>query len=263
MENNKKYNIEDFYIGELYLYTNFANFTSRNYREENQSKLKQFSQTKAINFQQDLLSHYIDWDNGREYTGFLTIFYKQGNRYLNLHDGNVYSLSRDTYIENLIPITDLLPKINYFKESLISIPRAIELFDILFQKNNEECLYQEIKQPLSNYYIANITLKELYHQESNPDSRYIYFNLPLHLMLEKLDTCIYSYEELDYINKVYRCIFLKQDINFYNLNNHQFYNQNDLDNIITLSDYLDTIKLTPPSTNLTISKCLKLYKHTI
>lgn len=262
MEINKKYNIEEFYIGELYLYTNFANFISPYYNTNQQNKIESFSKTGAINFQQDEARKYIDWENKREYTGFLTIFYKKDNKYICLHDGVSYYIDGNNFIENLIPLNQLLPKINTNKISEISITNALELFDILFKQQVN--LYNKEKYPITDYYIGNLVLRETYHQDSLQESRYIYINLPYHIILDKSNLFIESYNQENYTNIIYRCLFLKQHQHLYNLNNYQYYdpNEENLQSIIPLKDYLQ--ELEPPyDETISITKALKLFKHTI
>jgi len=264
MEINKKYDIDKFYIGELYLYTNFANFISPYYNINQQNKIKSFKNSRAINFQQDELRKYIDWENKREYTGFLTIFYKQDDKnYICLHDGTSYRIDGTNFIENLIPINEVLPKVNTEKIPKLNISTALELFDTIFKE--QTTLYNKDKHLLSEYYIANITLKETYHQEQYPESRYIYINLPHHILLEKSNLSIQTYQQEDYTNIVYRCLFLKQNQYLYNLNNHQFYNQNEytFESLIPLKDYLQESNKSISQETVSIPKALKLFKNII
>lgn len=261
MVKNKEYNIEEFYVGELYLYTNFANFISDSYNQAN--KIDIFSQSRAINFQQDMESKYIDWENGREYTGFLTIFYKQGDKYICLHNGTSYELKGDNFIENLIPLTELLPKISTELIKSITIPRLLDLFDILFRQQTN--LYNNDKYPITDFYIGDLSLRKIYHQESLPDSRYTYINLPYHIILDKTDLAIHSFKQSDYINVVYRCLFLKQGLDLYNIHNHQYYNPNEdtFQTIITLKEYLKEYNISISSDTISIPKSLKSFKRTL
>lgn len=262
MDNNKKYNIENFFIGELYLYSNFANFTSRLYNEDNQDSINIFSETEAINFQKEPLSRYINWDAGREYTGFLTIFYKQGNNYICLHNGKSYRLKSDTFIENLIPLNNLLPKVNSKLEPNISIDKALELFNILFKSTEEESsLYNDNKHNTQDYYIGDLLLEEIIITSNG----YKYLNLPYHTILNKLNLSINSYETEQQINKTYRCLFLKQDNNLYNINNYQFYNpnENNLEIITSFKEYLLESNIKISCDSISIPKSLKLFKRTI
>lgn len=259
MDNNKKYNIESFFVGELYLYTNFAYFTSRLYNPNNQDKIKQFQETDAINFQKEPLSRYISWDIGREYTGFLTIFYKQGNNYICLHDGNIYRLKGDTYIENLIPLNELLPKINSKLQPTITVDKALQLFNILFKQQIQDIeLYNDNKQDISTFYIGDITLDEIIIS----DNGYSYPNLQSTLILNNQSLILKSIEDYNTIKTTYRCLFIEQEKELYNLNNHKFYNPNELyiDNQLPLNNYINN---TYNHQTICIPKALKLFKNNI
>lgn len=260
MDNNKKYNIEDFYVGELYLYSNFANFTSRLYNPENQEKINIFTHTDAINFQQEPLSKYIDWETGREYTGFLTLFYKQGNSYICLHDGNIYRLKGIIRIDNLIPLNNLLPQINSKIPTTISIQKALQLFNILFKENQEEIqLYNDNKENISNFYIGEITLDETIIS----DNGYKYPRLKEQLILKKQSLLTRSTEEYNIIKNTYRCLFLKQELNYYNINNNQFYNpcEHIFNSLISLQEELNSLNIHYSHQTLSIPKALYLSRR--
>ena len=138
MKQSKKHSISNFYIGELYLYTAFGNLLAQDTAiVEGREKIQNFSQSGAINFQKDLISRYTDWENRREYQGFLTIFYKQGDKYICLHDGITYELNGSVLIENIIPLSEILPKMNQKEISALNMNQALELFDILFKKDKD------------------------------------------------------------------------------------------------------------------------------
>lgn len=261
----EKYNIENFFVGELYLYTNFANFISDSYDPQTKNQVINFIQSGAINFQTDMESRYIDWDSGREYTGFLTIFYKEGTRYICLHNGISYELNGSNFIENLIPLSELLPKINAKIITSITINKALQLFDILFKNTKDEInLYNETKEKLQNFYIGDIILKKIYHKESLPGSKYQYINLPHHIMLDKSILSVQRFFDSDYISTVYRCLFLRYGIDLYNINNNQFYNphKDNFQMLITLKEYMKEFDIEIPQETMSIPKALKLSKKT-
>lgn len=264
MNKNNKYNIEDFYVGELYLYKNFGNLLAGD-AIISDKKIQDFSLSGAINFQQDLYNRYIDWDNEREYTGFLTIFYKQGNKYICLHNGLSYELNSSNIIDNLIPLNELLPKIDTNPMSVISTQQALELFDMLFKKNTDESkLYIGNNQPTIDFYVGDISLKERTPIEPT-DNRITYIDLPHHIMLGKSSLEIYSYGKEDYANTVYRCLFLRDGVDLYNINNNQFYNphEDNFDSIISFRDYMRDFELKPIPEQLSIPKALRRFKKTL
>lgn len=266
MEKNKNYNIDEFFVGELYLYTNFSNFISECYDPLNRNYVDNFSNSGAICFQQDIISRYIDWEKKREYTGFLTIFYKQGDKYICLHDGKTYKLNGSNFIENLTPLRELLPKINTEILSKITIPKAMQLFDTLFKvTKSANKLHNEQKEAIKDFYVGDLTLRKIYHQEKNPDSKYMYIDLPHHIVLDKSNLAIQSFSNSDYISIVYRCLFLRQDLDLYNLNNYQFYNPNEdqIQIIDNLQAYMSDYGIHSTMESISIPKALKLFRKTL
>lgn len=266
MEQNKNYNIDEFFVGELYLYTNFANFISESYNPLNRNYVNNFSKSGAICFQQDIISRYIDWEEKREYTGFLTIFYKQKDKYICLHDGNTYQLNGSNFIENLAPLSELLPKINTELITTITIPKALQLFNTLFKTTKDENkLYNEQKEAIKDFYVGDLTLRKIYHQENNPDSKYMYINLPHHIALDKSNLAIQSFSDSDYVSVIYRCLFLRKDLDLYNLNNYQFYNPNEdeIQIIDNLQKYLSDYGIPSHTESISIPKVLKLFRKTL
>lgn len=265
MINNNKYSIEDFYVGELYLYNNFGNLLSPTAVLDGKDKMKKLEESGAINFQKDLISRYIDWDNRREYNGFLTIFYKQNNEYICLHNGISYRENGANIIDNLIPLNELLPKIDCFEITKLSFEQAINLFGILFEtKSDETRLYRGSEMPLSDFLVGDLSLKEKTPIEPN-DNRIEYINLPHHIMLSKTNLETYSYGSSNYVYTVYKCLFLKDGVDLYNINNNQFYNpyEDKFDSIITLKEYLQGFEQKTPHETISIPKALRLFKRTL
>lgn len=265
MSKNTLLNIDDFFVGELYLYKSFGNFINGVNSEEEIRIMENFSLTRAINFQQDLISRYIDWDNLREYNGFLTIFYKHDDNYICLHDGNSYKLNSKYIIDNLVPLRDLLPKIDTPQIENINFYQALNVFDLLFQKESDETrLYLNHCINTSKLYVGDISLKERTPVESN-ESRIAYLNLPQHIMLNRRGLELYSYASSNYINTVYRCLFLLDGVDLYNINDNQFYNPNEdnFDNLITFEDYLKEFEKKETPQTLSIPKALRLFKKTL
>lgn len=266
MKQNKRHPISNFYIGELYLYTTFGNLLSIDESITfGKEKIESFRNSGAISFQKDLISRYTDWENRREYEGFLTIFYKQGDKYICLHDGAIYELNSSVLLENLIPLKELLPKINEKKISTISMNKALELFDILFKRDKDESiLYEETEEKISDFFIGDIQLKERTLPEEI-DTKIEYFYLPQHIMLGKNSLEVYSFGQDECANTVYRCLFLRDGVDLYNINNNAFYNHHEdkFDSIIPFKEYISEFKIPSPKDYISIPKALKLFKKTI
>lgn len=266
MKQNKKHPISNFYVGELYLYTTFGNLLSIDSSITfGKEKIENFKNSGAISFQRDLISRYTDWENRREYQGFLTIFYKQGDKYICLHDGVTYELNGAILLENLVPLKELLPKINEKNISTISTNGALKLFDILFRKTKDESiLYEEKEELISDFYVGDLSIKERTLSEEI-DAKTEYFYLPQHIMLGKNSLEVYSYGKDGYANTVYRCLFFRDGVDLYNINNNDFYNHNEdrFDSIIPFKEYIQEFNFPSPEESISIPKALKLFKKTI
>lgn len=265
MKKMNKYPISNFYVGELYLYTSFGNLMSGSDTIIGREQIESFSQTSAIGFQKDLLSKYVDWENRREYTGFLTIFYKQDNQYICLHDGKTYILNSPYIIDNLVPLSDVMPKRDVTSISKISMYDALELFDILFvEEDRKQTMYRNTEMPITDFFVGDIALRESTPIELG-DARRKYIDLPHHIMLENDGLSIYSFGSNNYHNTVYRCLFLIDGVDLYNVNNHQFYNPNEdtFGTIQTFKEYMSDFDIKTPRQTITIPKALKLFKRTI
>ena len=265
MSKNNFLNIDNFFVGELYLYKSFGNFINGIKPEEEIKIIENFTSTRAINFQQDLISRYIDWDNLREYNGFLTIFYKQGDNYICLHNGKSYKLNGKYIIDNLVSLKELLPKIDTLQINNINFVQALNIFDLLFQKEADETrLYLNRNIDTSKFYVGDISIKERTAIETS-ERRIEYLNLTQHIMLNRKGLELYSYVNLNYINTVYRCLFLLDGVDLYNINDNQFYNPNEdnFDNLISLEDYLKEFEKKETPKTLSIPKALRLFKRNL
>lgn len=263
MIKQNKYPIGNFYVGELYLYTSFGNLLAGELPNDGKAKIDEFMHSGAINFQQDMKSRYTDWENQREYTGFLTIFYKEGKNYICLHDGKTYQLGTANIIDNLTPLKSLLPKIDAKRLTQISMYDGLELFDILFTET-ENKFYIGSEQKITNFYVGDIALRTGTPIEAT-DERTHYIQLPQQLMLEKSGLDMYSYRSEAHVNTVYRCLFLKDGVDLYNINNHQFYNPNEdlFKSLISFKEYMAELEIRTPAKTTTIPKALRLFKKTI
>lgn len=264
MKRTIEHPINRFFIGEIYLYTKFGNLLQGETIEECEQRLDQFKQSGAINFQKDPLSKYIDWEEKKEYVGFLTIFFKQDNKYICLHDGKTYQ-KQDNIIDNIIPLTDILPKINKKYKSRISIYQALELFDMLFKEEFiSPIMYQEQPKPITDFYVGDIILREQ-TTEIEDDTRIKYIDLPNHLILQKAGLLQRNYEEQNNLNSVYRCLFLRDLVDLYNIHNSQFYNpyEDNFETLIPFTEYLYNMEIPCDLKSITIPKALRLFKKSI
>lgn len=146
---NKKYAIDDFYIGQLYSFNDISN--------------------KAIRTDSF-------FQNERQCMGFLTLFFKKNNGYLCLHDGMFYSTYDSIYLENLVSLSFVLPKFDFNIASLISFGDAILLFDALFKKENNDIfnMYSRTLFDINDFLVGPLNL---YCGYGKNYGKYNYYNL--------------------------------------------------------------------------------------
>lgn len=276
MLKKERYNINKFYVGELYLshQTSYKGGNEFSDYIESIKKLSLLSFNGGIRFQKDIFSRYIDFEKNKAYEGVLTIFYKSREGYLCLHDGERYIPNDDSFCENLIPLSNLLPKIDFNIPNEISIKEAICLFDFLFKKKSK--ISNSSKYDINDFYIGCLTLHDGYLPNCNKINRYRYDNLALKYMLINSEATIVEKfgKEDTFYNlhdfTVYRCAFLKLPFGLYNLNCYQFYDyyfRNNSDSFTSHCGELKSMKQLLDEKNMctsdliTIPKILKLQRN--
>ncbi|HHT37904.1 MAG TPA: hypothetical protein GXZ95_00630 [Mollicutes bacterium] len=298
MVKSKKYNVENFYVGELYLSFPFITTTVESCSNKKEyleiMKVDSICKKGAIEIRKGSLGKYFDWDSKRCYEGVLTIFYKIDDKYLSFHNGEFYDSFGEDFCDNLVSLSELLPKVDFIKPTSISIKEAINLFDYLFKKkksNKIDELCDKTKYQIQDFYVGNLNLYEGFslemeneykksYQHANLPQKYILFNSDANIGEmygikgeEKTDHgSIYGVH--DFV--VFKSLFLKQPHGLYNLHNYQVYNQGILtkehfnnkekvdeshyDMMIPFQEYLENGSVEVESDLITISEALKLYK---
>ena len=166
----RKYDIKNFYVGELYISTGISKplGLSPNKEITKENRIKYDIQNKTVmNGAIDINNQFcLSKDNGlRWYDGYLTIFYKVNNSYICLHNGNTYRLTGEDFCENLFRLDTLLPKISYNIPKEISNEDSLRLFEKLFNKNYEyktEKFYTNESYKLDNFYVGSLAFCEQY-----------------------------------------------------------------------------------------------------
>lgn len=282
-----KKDINNFYVGELYLSKHFGNLLSGEITKEEKierNRIQELKGTKAINVQQNSFNRFIDWNNRREYNAFLTLFYKKDEKhYICLHNGREYTNHQNEFYENLIPLKELLPKKSYKSLNQITIRESLVLFDELFNKTKmKKIMCNEENYPMQDFYVGNLNFCAEYDFD-NPSERSKYVHLPQYIRLSKLNEVktgsgfsIYENDGM-YNYSVFRCLFLKNKNNsVYNLHDFQNYNegtfepkkfeninngQSYYDYMIPFEEYLDKKEVNISCDEISIPKALTLYKR--
>lgn len=228
MFKNEKYKISKFFVGELYLSHKILDKNADELFEytENMKKLLLISSNGGIRFQKNILTRYIDFEKNRTYEGVLTIFYKTNEGYLCLHDGESYMLNGDSFCENLIPLYNLLPKINFNIPNEISIKEATKLFAFLFKKKNKAL--NNVKYHVDDFYVGDFILHEGYLPKNDKNNRYKYDSLALEYILMNNGANVagmFGKEDSQYnLHNFtqYKCLFFNHPLGIYNLNSYSF-----------------------------------------
>lgn len=277
----KKNNIDNFYVGKLVFLTKMGHFNKLSL--EDQKKYNEIYHTiinGAISLRPMFFVHeFTDWKKKLNYNSVFSIFYKINNGYYCLHNGNVYGTEVDDkdFIENVTPLKNCLPKIDYNVPDVLSNRHALKLFDLLFNKTKSKNLsYEKIKYNINDFcfgYVKLLTGFQKINDNMEKEERYKFINLAEQLLFQNDSRVLYGYHnsrledisdtlQIEYDYNIYYSLFykLKKD-NFYNLNNYQIYYSDDMvSNMNSFSDELKEKKIEYNKSVITIPKVLKLQK---
>lgn len=287
----KKYNIENFYVGELYLsYENNGIWNKSMEQKYVYNEISYLKSSGAIDFEDGIFKKIIS-NNDRIFKGVLTIFYKKNdNEYTCILNGNTYTLNGNNFCKNLVPISSLLPKVSYNTQKELTISQALKLFKYLFTTNYSKTAYNNDKYNINEFYIGNLNLVESLRKKDAYSNIKKYYNLPEQKILYKSDAKIVSYsgsykkdtltnDEPDFYDYVtMECVFKTLENNsMYNIHNFQIY-ENGIskkehmltvddgvsyyDYMMPFSQYLDENKIIYKEKEISIPKVLKIYRKT-
>lgn len=274
MLKKERYNINKFYVGELYLSHQMSYKDGNEFYDyiENIKKMSLISFNGGIRFQKDIFNRYIDFEKNKAYEGVLTVFYKSREGYLCLHDGKTYMPNDDSFCENLIPLSNLLPKINFNIPNEISIKEATSLFDFLFKKKNKTL--SDVKYDVDNFYVGDFILHEGYLPKNDKNNRYKYDSLTLKYILinSGADTIgMFGKEDSEYNLHdftQYKCLFFNHPLGIYNFNSYSFCNiVSESKEFTSYCENLESLRKISNEKNIyipnqiTIPKILKLQKR--
>ncbi|MBQ7141195.1 MAG: hypothetical protein IJO32_06815 [Bacilli bacterium] len=263
-----KYDLDNFYIGELHIpqvLDNVSNFKQNPKEMLTKIDLEQSGALPLI------LEKPNTWNSSIKYDSFLTIFYRNKNGYVCLHNGNLYNNSK--YINNLVSLKKLLPKTAYNISEDLSIKEGLKIFKSLFKKNTifNKPLYNNDKFPLNKFYVGK--LKFCYGLSN--DKQRIYYDVPQKYMLFNNGAKIMYYhglhggtEYLEYDYLALNCLLLKHKNKLLNLHNNQIYpefsfkncNNSYYQNLLPYTEYLENNDIKYNKEEISIPKALKLYK---
>ena len=265
----KKYDKNNFYVGELYLSSKLEGLTYKP-NEDAINLLK----NGAIRISKENQNNYIDLQKGLGYDSYFTLFYKLGFNYICLHNGKIYKVLGDDFCVNLVKFEKLFPKFaNKLEDKRsLTVSKALDIFNILYNKQALKMkLYNKTSCDSSSLFLGDLNL--CYRQNYNIKKDFFdnYQDLAFKYLLE--DSLLKGYKDIKEDNKyanyfVYKNLFFQDDKNdkIISLNTNQSYdNNNELgnsyySNLTPLAKYLET-KQKPIVRKLTIPKALDLLKE--
>ena len=293
MENNKKLDINNIYVGELYLSCGLGSFADGHCLSKKEieeiNKMAKITNNGAINISAN--GRFTDLEKRRSYECALTLFYKDNDQYKSLHNGINYGTEGIDFCKGLVPLTELLPKVDFNAPKELTENEAKRYFDILFNSNlfdKVARLYSPVKHNINEFYVGTLNLYDGYLPDNKSMNMYQFSNLPQKYMLYRSGAklgCIYGYygESKDEYGNIYdnhstfdfECLFMNTDNGLYSIHNHQIYNNGTMDNehlidiplgenhyerIKSFEEYLDMKKIKHYPKEITVPKSLKLYR---
>lgn len=231
----------------------------------------------------------------------LTIFYKDHDDYICLHNTKKYTSDGFDYCENLVPLRDLMPKIGCNVPTDLSIRDSLCLFEHLFNRkkfNKGERMQDKTLYNIKDFYMGNLNLyngfspneySQKYHYSHNP-VKYHYHNLPQKYVLYNSgaqSSCLFGFKDKErdkYGDSIgshdyatFRCLFLKlPDKSLYNINDFQIYDNGYLgkgcfsnievgksyyDEMVSFPEVMEENNIKYGNDTITIQKVLKLSKN--
>lgn len=226
MRRYRKFNADYFYIGILNLDSETTSY----------NELKELLVNGAIIVEKNANI------NGKKYTRLMSVFLKPGV-YNCLHNSKYYkTYGNPNFCEQMVPLKDALPKIGYSYPKELSVPKALQLFNIMFGKGifyRQERLYDDALYKLDDLSLGGLMLYTGSTKCKAGETCWDICNLPQFLMLQKSDAKYMGeygkssviLDPLSESNQFYRyvnfeCLYLdKEDGTKYNINDFQTYDK--------------------------------------
>ena len=273
----EKLAINDYYIGELNLRCDMNNTHLEKWEAIYKGAID-------INPYYNFEKHKTMEDDER-YDSLLTIFYKRKTReYLCLHNNKVYyDEAEASFLDNIVPLDEVLPKIDYTLPKSISYDEALYLFKKLFLFNVLKMNFNFKTYPLEQIYFGELDLcTKIKEINDNPSSvlSLICPNIIEEIMLS-LNPSLLSLEgfknklvfgsiALDCEYNRYSSVFLQTEPNiYYNINNYKFYKPNEQNlkyNLLQTRKLLEVLKeknIECPKKMLTIPSMIEIQDEII
>ena len=270
------FNISNFYVGRLSLISSNNNLMTRSGKSLGQDVYLNDSLLLASSGA--VRDSYVTADGNNSIKKYISLFYRiDNNSYLCLHNNNIYFSHNEDFCEDLVQISQLLPKLGYSKPINLTFDEALKLFNNLFKKSSD-FTYDNSLYNANDFYLA--TLNYCYANRLNMKSHYNksiihynggYSNNILSSKYSKVqDSIIWKDNYFDYYYNIYQCLFL--DLHhggeMYNLDDYNVYSYIDVQNEVKLcgnSFYHSPVSLSDKANDynkeaISVSEALKLQK---
>lgn len=245
VKNNTLYKIDDFYIGKL----------SFSCKPNDHTDLMAFFE--RIQFFDEAINYptYPKNKNGKMYQEFYTLFLKQNETYLCLHDNNFYKETGNYYCSCLTSFKKYFPKIDFILPKQLTINDALNYFNSIIKNSNGIQLYNKnTLHSVNDYFIGSLNLLT---KETNIDSEisieknFINYHLLRNNGWNGFYSC-YNNERTEEMNYDFflKCLFIKIADSYYNINDFNFYTNIESDNsfchhLISYKDYIKNFNIAP------------------
>ena len=229
------FNISNFYVGRLSLESANNNLITK--KENSLSWQDEFNKNLSLISSGAIKDNYVN-DDIHSTKKYISLFYRiDNNSYLCLHNNSIYYSHNKNFCEDLIPMSQLLPKLGYSKPINLTFEDALNLFNKLFKKNHD-FKYDNSVFDINDFYLATLNYcyadrlnikSNVKHSKIHYNSDYSNYVLPSNYAKVQ-DHMIWKDKYFDYYYNVYKCLFL--DLHhggeMYNLNDYKVYSHVDV-----------------------------------
>ena len=250
MNNEILYKIDDFYIGKVNISCKQGNLLIPHDTDFSGLFIKKIKliEKGAI----DDNYNFMRSRNGRIYETVYTVFLRQDDGYLCLHDGNIYKENGDDYCSCLTSFKNYFPKVDFIIPNQLTINEAINYFNIIINDYKGIELYDKnALHSISDYFIGSLDLltsETIIDNQVFMEKNFINYRL----LANNWIGCCGRYTNdgtkdmsYDYL----KCLFLKIANRYYSINDFTFYTDMESDDsfchhLLPYKEYIENFNIT-------------------
>lgn len=269
MNNNLLYSIDNFYVGKLNISRKQGNllvpgstdFLGLAYQ------IAELTINGAIEHNNSFSENQNSLRDDLIYKEVYTLFLKQNENYLCLHDNNIYTENGDDYCNCLISFKNYFPKIDFALPNELTIKEAKKYFDIILKKRNGVELYnKKILHSINDFYVGGLDLlTEETIIESKITEEKNFINSCL--LINGWWGCCKGYNNdktKEVSHDFFKCLFIKNADRYYNIKDFNFYVDIDsadsfCHHLIPYKEYIEDFNMVPKD-NISIYKAINAYQ---